>query len=307
VGFVWIDQWIFVPESRDLRLHILQSFHYYPVSRHVGVNKTLSVIRQEYTWPNVQEFVADYVKSYTNCARSKAKRHKPYGLLCQLPVPFRPWESISMDFIEQLPNSEGFTTILVVVDHFTKQALFIPTHNTITSTQLAELFIIHVFSKHGVPSHVTSDQGSKFMSHFFHSLGKALNMKLHFTSGYHPEGDGQTEHVNQTLEQYLRIYCNIQQDNWHTLLPVSEFCYNNTPSSTTGVSLFFANKGYNPAFTIHSKYKLAFLKAQEIVTDSENSIASSSSIFKSPKNAISNLQTRTRSLLQNSRLETKLL
>jgi IS30 family transposase len=108
-----------------------------------------------------------------------------------------------MDLIEQLPDSKDFTTILVVVDRFTKQALSIPTHDTITSTQLAELFIIHVFSKHGVLSHVTSDQGSKFMSCFFCSLEKALNMKLHFTSGYHLEGDGQTEHVNQTLEQYL--------------------------------------------------------------------------------------------------------
>jgi hypothetical protein len=62
-----------------------------------------------------------------------------------------------MDFIKQLPDSEGFTAILVVVDHFTKQALFISTYDTITSTQLAKLFIIHVFSKHGVLSHVTSD------------------------------------------------------------------------------------------------------------------------------------------------------
>ena len=73
-----------------------------------------------------------------------------------------------MDFIEQLLDSKEFTAILVVVvDRFTKQALFIPTHNTITSAQLAELFIIHVFSKHGVPSHVTSDQGSEFVSCFF--------------------------------------------------------------------------------------------------------------------------------------------
>jgi protoheme ferro-lyase len=107
-----------------------------------------------------------------------------------------------MDFIEQLPDSKGYTAILVV-DRFTKQALFILTHDTIISTQLAELFIIHVFSKHGVPSHVTSDRDSKFVSRFFCSLGKALNMKLHFTSGYHLEGDRQMERVNQTLEQYL--------------------------------------------------------------------------------------------------------
>jgi hypothetical protein len=172
-----------------------------------------------------------------------------------------------MDFIEQLPSSEGFTAILVVVDCFTKQALFILTHDTITSAQLAEMFIIHVFSKHGVPSHITSDRGSKFMSCFFCSLRKALNMKLHFTLGYYPGGDRQMECVNQTLEQYLQIYCNFQQDNWHSLLPIAKFCYNNTPSSTTGVSPFFANKGYNPAFTVHSEYKLASLKAQELVTD----------------------------------------
>jgi hypothetical protein len=102
------------------------------------------------------------------------------------------------------------------------------------------------------------------VSRFFRSLRKALNMKLHFTLGYHPEGDRQMERVNQTLEQYLQIYCNFQQNN---LLSIAEFCYNNTPSTTTGVSPFFANKGYNSAFTIHSKYKLASLKAQELVTD----------------------------------------
>jgi hypothetical protein len=159
-----------------------------------------------------------------------------------------------MDF----PDSEGFTTILVVVDHFTKQALFIPTHDTITSAQLAELFIIHVFSKYEVLSHVISARGSKFVSRFFRSLRKALNMKLHFTLGYHLEGDGQTERIHQTLEQYLQIYSNFQQDNWHTLLPIAEFCYNNTPSSTTGVSPSFANKGYNPAFTVYSKYECFF-------------------------------------------------
>ena len=172
-----------------------------------------------------------------------------------------------MDFIEHLPVSEGFTTILVVVDRFTKQSIFIPTHDTITSTQLAKLFIIHVFSKHGVPSHVTSDHGSEFVSHFFRSLGKALDMKLHFTSGYHPEGDGQTEHVNQTLEQYIQIFTNYQQDNWSSLLPLVEFSYNNAPNATTGVSPFFSNKGYDPAITIHPEYKLASSQAHKFITD----------------------------------------
>jgi len=91
-----------------------------------------------------------------------------------------------MDFIKKLLSSSGFDTILVIVDQLTKQAIFIPAHNTIMSADLACLFVLHVFSKHGVPSHVTSDRGLEFVSNFFRSLGTALNMWLHFTSGYHP-------------------------------------------------------------------------------------------------------------------------
>src|SRR5882724_6954799 len=119
--------------------------------------------------------------------------HKPYRLLKELLIPEKPWNSISMDFIEKLTPSSGYTSILVIVDHLSKQSLFIPTHDTIMSPQLAQLFILHVFSKHGVPGHVTSNHGMEFISHFFWSLGTVLDMKLHFTSGYHPEGDGQTE------------------------------------------------------------------------------------------------------------------
>jgi len=107
---------------------------------------------------------------------------------------------------------------------------------------LARLFVLHVFSKHGIPSHVTSDRGTEFVSNFFQSLGTALNMWLHFTSDYHPEGDGQTKCTNQTLEQYLCVYCNYQQDNWSKLLPLAEFVYNNAPSATTSIPPFFANR-----------------------------------------------------------------
>ena len=144
-----------------------------------------------------------------------------------------------MDFIKKLLSSSRFDTILVIVDRLTKQAIFIPAHDTITSADLARLFVLHVFSKHGVPSHVTSDRGLEFVSNFFWSLGTALDIQLYFTSGYHSEGNGQTECMNQTLEQYLHVYCNYQQDNWSKLLPFAEFAYNNTPSVTTGVSLFF--------------------------------------------------------------------
>jgi len=153
------------------------------------------------------------------------------------------------------------------VDRLSKQAIFIPTHDTITSAELARLFVTHVFSKHGVPSHVMSDRGSEFVSHFFHSLGTALDMRLHFTSGYHPEANGQAEWTNQTLEQYLRVYCNYQQDNWSELLPLAEFAYNNAPSSTTGVSPFFANKGYHPNLLVYPEQDIASSRACDFIVD----------------------------------------
>jgi len=125
---------MYVPETDDLRLRVLRYKHDHPLLGHFGQNHTLELIRHEYTWPGIRTYVKDYVKSCTACARAKTPCHRPYGMLKQLPVPDRPWNSISMDFIEQLPSSSGFTAILVVIDRLSKQAIFIPTHDTITST-----------------------------------------------------------------------------------------------------------------------------------------------------------------------------
>ena len=197
----------------------------------------------------------------------KPQHYKPYRSLKQLPISEQPWNSISIDFIEKLPLSSGFDTILVIVDWLTKQVIFIPAHNTIMSADLACLFILHMFSKHGISSHVTSDRSSEFVSNFFWSLDTALNMWLHFTSGYHPKSNGQTKRTNQTLEQYFYIYCNYQQDNWSELLSLAEFAYNNALSATTGISLFFANKGYHPNITVHPECNIASFQAHNFAID----------------------------------------
>jgi len=199
---------MYVPNNANLHLRVLQYHHNHVLAGHLGQNKTLELIRRHYTWSNIHDDVQKFCKSCVTCMRSKPQRYRPYGSLQQLPILERPWNSISIDFIKKLPSSSGFDTILVIVDHLSKQAIFIPTHDTITSAELARLFMIHVFSKHGVPSHVMSDRGSEFVSHFFCSLGTTLDMRLHFTSGYHSEANSQAEQTNQTLEQYLRIYCN---------------------------------------------------------------------------------------------------
>jgi len=172
-----------------------------------------------------------------------------------------------MDFIKKLPSSSGFDTILVIVDQLTMQVIFIPAYDTITSVDLAHLFILYIFSKHSVPFYVTSDRSLEFVSNFFWSLGTALNIWLHFTSGYHPKGGNQTEHTNQTLKQYLHVYCNYQQDNWSKLLPLTEFAYNNALSATTSVSPFFTNKGYHPNITVHPKHDIASSQAHNFAID----------------------------------------
>ena len=117
----------------------------------------------------------------------------------------------------------------------------------------SHLFILYVFSKHSILSHVISNRDLEFVSKFFYSLDTALDIQLHFTSDYHPEGDRQTKHVNQTLKQYFCIYCNYQQDNWSKLLLLVEFLYNNAPC----ISLFFTNKGYYLNITIYPEYNIA--------------------------------------------------
>ena len=155
-----------------------------------------------------------------------------------------------MDFIEGLPLSLDFDSILVIVDRLTKYAIFIECCKTDSAIKLATLFLKHMFAKHGTPHDIVSDRGKLFVSKFWSSLCHLLDIKANLSTAYHPETDGQTERVNQILKQYIRLYINYQQDDWVPLLPLAEFAYNNTPHSTTQVTPFFANKGYHPRFEI---------------------------------------------------------
>jgi len=166
-----------------------------------------------------------------------------------------------MDFIKQLPPSNGYTAILVIIDRLSKESIFIPTTDSVMSVEVAEAFITHVFAKHRIPLHISSDRGLEFTSHFFHSLGSLLHMNLHFTSGHHPLANRQVERLNSTLEQYLCIYCNYEQDSWSKLLPLAEFAYNNAPHSSTGISPFFATHGYDPLIAVYPDAEITDLHA----------------------------------------------
>ncbi|SOV03658.1 uncharacterized protein UDID_19104 [Ustilago sp. UG-2017a] len=238
-----------VPEVDDLRLLIVQDRHDSPAAGHPGRRKTLSLVRRSFFWLGMSKFVHSFVDSCETCRHIKAVRHKPYGHLKSLPVPPHPWLSISMDLVEQLPPSSNFMAILVVVDRLTKMAIFVPTTNELDAPELAKLFLRHVYSKHGLPTSIVSDRGSEFTSHFWRSLSTLLGIENHFSSAYHPQSDGQTERINQVLEQFLRGYSNHLQTDWSDLLPLAEFSYNNAEHASTQLTPFFANYGYHPHFS----------------------------------------------------------
>ena len=128
--------------------------------------------------------------------------------------------------------------------------LFIPTVRDIDTEDLAMIFLVHVFLKHGTPTDIISDRGKHFISQFWRSLCRLLDIKANLSTAYHPKTDGQTKRVNQILEQYLHIFVNYQQDDWEHLLPLAEFAYNNTQHSATSVTPFFANKGFHPRLEV---------------------------------------------------------
>ncbi|KAJ1599810.1 hypothetical protein NDA14_002862 [Ustilago hordei] len=168
-----------------------------------------------------------------------------------LATPDRPWGSISLDFIEGLPPSKKFDSktydsILVIVDRLTKFAILAPTHKTVTAKQTAVLLYGHMVRLFGYPDHMVSDRGRQFISGAWKAFAEQMGVKHSLSTAYHPQTDGQTERVNQVIEQYLRMYCNYEQNDWADLLDTAAFVYNNTVHNSIGVSPFFACYGWNP-------------------------------------------------------------
>jgi hypothetical protein len=246
-GLLFKEGLLYVPDLES-RLEILKSRHDSKVAGHYGIRKTVELVMRDYWWPKLWEFIRDYVQSCDVCARSKPSRHKPYGLLMPLEAPKRPWESVSMDFITDLPKSNGCDSILVVVDRFTKMAHFIPCTKKISSEKTAQLFLQHVVRLHGLPKDIVSDRGPQFHSKLWKHLFGLLGTKISLSSAFHPESDGQTERVNQVLEQYLRCTINYLQNDWHESLALAEFSYNNSLHASTRTTPFFANYGFHPKF-----------------------------------------------------------
>jgi len=231
---------------RILRDEILRDNHDSRHAGHPGRTKTLFNVRRLYWWPEVCKGVFEYVDNCPTCQRDKVSCQKPMGLLMPLPVPGRSWADITCDMIGELPESNGFNSIVVFVDRFTKMAKFIPSTTKLSADGYAELFVAHVYASHGLPDQMVTDRGSLFTSRCWRTIASLLKIDHRYSTAYHPQTDGQTEIVNQWLEQYIRMYTTFEQDDWSTLLQVAEFCYNSTTHSSTGLSPFMALTGIEP-------------------------------------------------------------
>ncbi|MBW0512068.1 hypothetical protein O181_051783 [Austropuccinia psidii MF-1] len=219
---------VVVQDDPTIQLSIFQKYHDPPLAGHPGQEKTLKPVKQDSHWSGMTQFIKNYGSSCQQRSRNKNIHHKKFGCFKPLPIPNGPWLCLSMDFITQFPLSNSLDSILVIMDRFSKMAVFIATMSSITSLDLAHLFIKNIFSRNGLPSSIK------------------LKISRDLPTAYHPETDGQTERVNQILEQYLPMYVSYHQDDWNTWLPLAEFAYNKSDHSSTKQLPFFTVYGQDP-------------------------------------------------------------
>ena len=203
-------------------------------------------ISRRFWWPSMEPEVREYVEACSVCARNKSSTGTRMGLLQPLPIPSRPWSDISLDFVTGLPVSQGNTTVLTVVDRFSKMVRFIALPKLPSAKETAEIMLNHVFRIHGFPRDIVSDRGPQFISRYWKEFCKLIGAKVSLTSGYHPEANGQTERLNQQLETGLRCLVSQNPATWSKHLVWVEYAHNTLPTSATGFTPFKCVFGYEP-------------------------------------------------------------
>ncbi|KAL0536183.1 hypothetical protein IC582_025122 [Cucumis melo] len=243
-GGLLFERRLCVPSDSAVKTELLSEAHSSPFSMHPGSTKMYQDLKRVYWWRNMKREVAEFVSKCLVCQQVKAPRQKPAGLLQPLSIPEWKWENVSMDFITGLPRTlRGFTVIWVVVDRLTKSAHFVPGKSTYTASKWAQLYMSEIVRLHGVPVSIVSDRDARFTSKFWKGLQTAMGTRLDFSTAFHPQIDGQTERLNQVLEDMLRACALEFPGSWDSHLHLMEFAYNNSYQATIGMAPFEALYG----------------------------------------------------------------
>lgn len=220
--------------------------HDSPLGGHSGQQGTYHRLKQCFYWQGMKRDVIAFVKECDICQKCKKENVAYPGLLQPLQIPEQAWQSISMDFIEGLPNSHGKEVILVVVDRFTKYGHFISLSHPFTAEKVAEVFMENIYKLHGIPQNIVSDKDKIFLSRFWQFIFKQMKVELSMSSTYHPQSDGQTKRVNRCLETYLRCMVFQRPKTWNKWLHLAEHWYNTNFHTSLKCSPFHALYGYLP-------------------------------------------------------------
>ncbi|GBG77141.1 hypothetical protein CBR_g23467 [Chara braunii] len=234
-----------IPNSEEIRSLILGECH--DTEGHFGWQKTLANQMHAYTWPGMKNDCIEYVHSCKVCQWNKTTTHAPLGLLKPLPIPDQPGDSVSIDFMDVSVKSRyGKSQVMVIVDRFSKYAVFVPLPSEARTELVIRNFFDHWVSEHGVPLSIVSDRETRFTSQNWQELMKVYGSKLLMSSGRHPETNGQTEQMNKILQQVLRMYIRPDQIDWDEMLPKVASAYNNSMHLSTCRTPNELHKSFRP-------------------------------------------------------------
>ncbi|KAF8734936.1 reverse transcriptase, partial [Rhizoctonia solani] len=247
-GLLFYQGRIVVPNVGTLRMELLWIFHNSPLAGHPGRQWTLELVSHNYYWPGIRANTYWHIDSCKICQRIWKPKYASIPLQL-LELPMCPWQHIYYNMIVDLPKDGNHDSILVIVDSFTKYVILVECSKKLKAPELADLFLHHMWKKYGMLEKTVSDQGQVFNNKFLRALYQRLGIDPHYLSAYHPQSNRQMEHVNPSVEHFLRAYSGINQRDWVKWLPMAEFAYNNAVHSTTGKTHFKALHSWEPTLT----------------------------------------------------------
>ena len=207
------EEKIYVPKDVELRAEIIWLHHNVPAVGHGGCWKMVELVRRNYWWPGVTRDIGRYVEGCDLYQRMKNRTEEVVGKLKLSEVLEKLWTYLMVDFIMKLPVVAGKDAILVVCDRLSKITHFVATTEGTSAEGLARLFRDNdnVWKLHGLPESVVLDRGPQFAAELMKELNRMLGIETRLLTVFHPQMNGQTERMNQELEQYLRFFVDHRQ------------------------------------------------------------------------------------------------